>query len=226
MHYFTFWTIVFIYLIIVPVTESGNSKICDANTPCDAGLVCLKDITRGLDSSTGNFCGQPCTPLTVANDCGAGETCDQIKDITDADTLSCVKSVFCLTDDFCQSLNPDKPTCNLFTLKCVGTDTNTVSTTEVTTTKRISTTPACEDSVVGGAYDCKSHQDRCKDPLWLDLMRDKCKKTCGFCGTVTGGTTAPCKDLLSDCSKNSHLCKNSHYITFMKEKCRATCGFC
>uniref|UniRef100_A0A0K0DYV7 ShKT domain-containing protein n=1 Tax=Strongyloides stercoralis TaxID=6248 RepID=A0A0K0DYV7_STRER len=228
MHYFTFWTFVFIYLFGVPITESGDSKICNAAGDCTGELVCLKEVARSIDGSLGNFCGQKCTQNTVVDDCGPNETCETKKDIDDKDTLSCVKSADCITDAYCLKINPDKPICNLFTLKCIGTGITTTESIPTTPKKVISTVTPCEDFVVGGPYDCKSNQNRCKDPIWLDLMREKCKKTCGYCGkgTESGGTSVGCNDHLSDCSKYNYLCKNPAYVTFMKQNCPATCNYC
>uniref|UniRef100_A0A0K0G2A0 ShKT domain-containing protein n=1 Tax=Strongyloides venezuelensis TaxID=75913 RepID=A0A0K0G2A0_STRVS len=231
MYYYTFNSIFLIYFLRVNFVETGNTKICAANADCtDPNTKCLKDVDRSFDKSKGNFCGLLCDVAKVNEQCGGGETCDKIKDTDNADVLSCVKTVQCITDAFCANINSAKPECNLYTLQCVGPDTTTTSTTTTTKTTRkfVVTTTAIVDLVPGGTFGCDGHVKYCTDPLWLNLMKRMCPKTCGYTtNTGTGNTgTGGCRDVYLDCAKNINLCKYSLYKKYMRENCAKTCNRC
>uniref|UniRef100_A0A0K0G2A1 ShKT domain-containing protein n=1 Tax=Strongyloides venezuelensis TaxID=75913 RepID=A0A0K0G2A1_STRVS len=225
MHSFTSYCIFLIYCLGLNFIECDDTIVCAAAADCKvANTKCLKDIKKDFDGINDNFCAQLCDAAKVDEQCGTGEACVNVKDIDNADVLSCVKTAQCITDAFCKIFDPQS-TCNLYTLKCSAPPTTTTSTTTTTTTTRqSSTTTGIVDKISGrGPNACEAHRNYCTDPVWLDLMKRMCPKTC----ESTGGTgTSTCTDSLSNCSKMSGQCKISAYKDFMKEKCAKTCGYC
>merc|ERR1712227_1051009 len=89
----------------------------------------------------------------------------------------------------------------------------------------IDAAPKCQDKEV---Y-CRTWKNKgyCKK-TYVDYMRAKCQKTCGFCPEVK---VPECKNT----PKHSDSCerywkqfckKSSQYFYFMKKNCKKTCGLC
>uniref|UniRef100_A0A0K0G2A7 ShKT domain-containing protein n=1 Tax=Strongyloides venezuelensis TaxID=75913 RepID=A0A0K0G2A7_STRVS len=243
MYNFTSYCIILIYFLGLNFIECDDTKVCAATADCTvANTKCLKDIKKDFDGANGNFCAQLCDAAKVDQQCGTGETCVNVKDIDNADVLSCVKTAQCITDAFCQIFDPQS-TCNVFTLKCSAPptaatstaapgaiSTTTSTTTTTTTTRKIVTVPEIVDKISGGGpYGCEAHLKYCTDPMWLDLMKTMCPKTCGYTGGVGTGVIPginTCSDALSDCPSKSAYCKHAAYIDFMRQNCAKTCGYC
>ncbi|KAF8374176.1 hypothetical protein PRIPAC_80605 [Pristionchus pacificus] len=125
---------------------------------------------------------------------------------------------------------------------CVGgtADATTPATTVATTIAGSITTvssTSCVDKLnpLTGVSDCPARSSLCTNSVYLDVMRDQCPKTCGFCtgtGTVTNSTITSCVDRvnpstnISDCPTMKAYCNNTIYKPLKTIQCPATCGFC
>ncbi|CEF70139.1 ShKT domain-containing protein [Strongyloides ratti] len=227
-----------LYLLGSPIAYAGDSVVCTAGGGQCTGT--LKCVTLGADS----VCVDQCTVADVATQCGTGATCGDVTDLDGATVKICATAKGCLTDTECKTADATKPICNLYTLQCeaaavattttVASDTTVIDTTTPTTTTTIKqviiTSPPCVDKVVGGPNDCSALASYCTNELYVDLMKEKCPKTCGYCfnnGNLSGSLgTSTCRNALSDCVNKAYLCKSSIYRNFMKTNCAATCGYC
>ncbi|KAK6012485.1 shTK domain protein [Ostertagia ostertagi] len=106
-----------------------------------------------------------------------------------------------------------------------------------------------------GRSDCPFRRNLCMEGRYIQLMREQCPRTCGFCGLRRVQKAEPgvscsishsyatssevlnfqidaCNDLInprtgrSDCPNRRPLCRNNVYQKLMTEQCPRTCGFC
>ncbi|VDD85328.1 unnamed protein product [Enterobius vermicularis] len=91
---------------------------------------------------------------------------------------------------------------------------------------------------------CEKNVALCTDSAYLNLMKQYCKQTCGYCGngTIFKPSSQPhlfssfdhnislfyagCVDKSQDCNNNAALCTNSAYLKLMEQQCKKTCGYC
>ena len=87
---------------------------------------------------------------------------------------------------------------------------------------------------------CKAAKPYCYDLVCLNLMRQPCRKICGFCpGEIHDFIkkhcylnsrlfwfTENCNDTNSNCASSLSHCYNPSYRDFMKNFCRYSCKFC
>ncbi|CCD64469.1 ShKT domain-containing protein [Caenorhabditis elegans] len=106
-----------------------------------------------------------------------------------------------------------------------------------TTTTMAPTTPSpgsCCDKInpKTGVSDCPGMKNYCNYGPYIDIMKDQCPKTCGYCGSGSATTPGICRDKLnpttgvSDCPARRNLCNNGIYHDVMKDQCPKTCGYC
>ncbi|VDM38633.1 unnamed protein product [Toxocara canis] len=88
----------------------------------------------------------------------------------------------------------------------------------------------------GGLSNCAQNARYCTVPLYVQLMREQCPRTCGYCG-VTAAPNIPnirpgaCVDLaapgrLSTCPSQRAYCTVPAYVQLMRQQCPRTCGYC
>jgi len=79
--------------------------------------------------------------------------------------------------------------------------------------------PNCKDTVVN----CKENKAFCRTSGWVDFMKKRCAKTCGYC---SGPPPTDCKDRANNCQQiiDSNQAKCSDY--YMKAVCKKTCNSC
>nr|CDQ03738.1 Bm2802, isoform b [Brugia malayi] len=92
----------------------------------------------------------------------------------------------------------------------------------------------CQDKAASGKpSDCPLHSHLCHDPIYAELMKDQCTKTCGFCDSEisTMSTSSICEDKKgidgqSNCKDVKYLCNVPLYIPLISIQCPLTCGLC
>ncbi|KAF8383166.1 hypothetical protein PRIPAC_72308 [Pristionchus pacificus] len=112
----------------------------------------------------------------------------------------------------------------------------------------------CNDlSIPGGISECQAKSWLCRVPIYDEVMRVQCRKTCGYCNgdnrisqpgrpfTVIddmfpftrGGSRQDdnCYDKTirgrqSDCPARAHLCQSESHIGIMHRECPKTCKVC
>ncbi|VDN94790.1 unnamed protein product [Brugia pahangi] len=92
----------------------------------------------------------------------------------------------------------------------------------------------CQDKAASGKpSDCLLHSHLCHDPIYAELMKDQCTKTCGFCDSEisTMSTSSVCEDKKgidgqSNCKDVKYLCNVPLYIPLISIQCPLTCGLC
>ncbi|GMS88036.1 hypothetical protein PENTCL1PPCAC_10211, partial [Pristionchus entomophagus] len=118
-----------------------------------------------------------------------------------------------------------------------ATTTTTTTTTARPTVAPITRAPStpCVDLLnpQTGVSDCPARAYLCNNSVYLQLMRQQCPRTCGYCSNPTIPTNPNgCVDLtnpatgVSDCPARRAYCTNAIYLSLMRVQCRATCGFC
>ncbi|KAK6040840.1 shTK domain protein [Cooperia oncophora] len=108
----------------------------------------------------------------------------------------------------------------------------------------VATPSPCLDKInpSTGRSDCPSRRNLCNHARYIQLMREHCPRTCGFCSSrrdperdpVVGFIvhTEECVDRTnprtgrSDCPNRRPLCQRNIYQRLMREQCPRTCGFC
>ncbi|CAI5443533.1 unnamed protein product [Caenorhabditis angaria] len=114
------------------------------------------------------------------------------------------------------------------TVGTTGT-TGTGGTTATTTAGTTGTTSAtCQDAP---GENCSLYVSVCSDPRYYPLLKGKCDKTCGYCGSVTTTTpsSTPCVDNSSNCVNwvKNGFCTNTFYnCTQRKQYCAKSCNLC
>uniref|UniRef100_A0AC35U3S1 ShKT domain-containing protein n=1 Tax=Rhabditophanes sp. KR3021 TaxID=114890 RepID=A0AC35U3S1_9BILA len=99
-------------------------------------------------------------------------------------------------------------------------------------------TEGCAD-LIGGTTpnSCYGMRTYCTKKEYLTLMKEKCQKTCGYCGTTTTTVASTtCIDMAASLRTlnclNTSLCGNATYKVAMKNECKRSCflagfaGFC
>uniref|UniRef100_A0A0N5BFP4 ShKT domain-containing protein n=1 Tax=Strongyloides papillosus TaxID=174720 RepID=A0A0N5BFP4_STREA len=245
-----FFLIATLYFTSMKIAHCGDTIACTASTDCTSTQKCI-DVD-GVNKACVETCTTDADCGGTAGSCAATTT----GDVGGATGFSLCPLIIqqCLTDAECTALDATLPICNLYSLTCVadttagttttaaGTTTTTVATTTTTTkaptttTKSSSTT--CADQVTGGSNDCASLAAYCTNSLYLNLMKEKCPKTCGYCTTSSGSsgssgsgsTSSGCTDQVTggsnDCTSMISYCTNTLYKDLMKQKCAKTCGYC
>uniref|UniRef100_A0AAF5PQZ0 ShKT domain-containing protein n=2 Tax=Wuchereria bancrofti TaxID=6293 RepID=A0AAF5PQZ0_WUCBA len=92
----------------------------------------------------------------------------------------------------------------------------------------------CQDKAAPGKpSDCPLYSHLCYDPIYAELMKDQCIKTCGFCDSEisTTSTSSICEDKKgidgkSNCKDVKHLCNVPLYVPLISIQCPLTCGLC
>ncbi|GMS80203.1 hypothetical protein PENTCL1PPCAC_2378 [Pristionchus entomophagus] len=109
----------------------------------------------------------------------------------------------------------------------------------------------CKDLLgPGGISECPAKSWLCRVPIYDEVMRIQCKKTCGYCNgdsrisqpgrpfTVINDVFPfirhqddNCYDktirgLLSDCPARAHLCQSQSHMAIMHRECPKTCKVC
>ncbi|GMR40457.1 hypothetical protein PMAYCL1PPCAC_10652, partial [Pristionchus mayeri] len=126
---------------------------------------------------------------------------------------------------------------------CTGGSADATTTEETTTTAAATvaqtTAYTCVDKLnpLTGVSDCPTRASLCTNSVYLDVMRDQCPRTCGFCSTSgssgTSGTSGSSGTNGSGTNSKSPYypcyqayCTNAIYEQLMRVQCPATCGFC
>ncbi|GMS95146.1 hypothetical protein PENTCL1PPCAC_17321, partial [Pristionchus entomophagus] len=124
---------------------------------------------------------------------------------------------------------------------CDAPATTTTAATTVAGSVTTASTGTCVDKLnpLTGVSDCPARANLCTDSVYLDVMKDQCPRTCGFCtgtgtgtGTGTNSTITNCVDRInpntgiSDCPTMKAYCNNTIYLPLMRIQCPASCGFC
>ncbi|KAF1753403.1 hypothetical protein GCK72_019960 [Caenorhabditis remanei] len=107
--------------------------------------------------------------------------------------------------------------------------TTTTTTTLAPTTTTTTSSGTCQDKLnpKTGVSDCPGMKAYCNNPAYVNVMKDQCPMTCGYC---TGPST--CVDKInpqtgvSDCPGMKAYCNNPIYHDVMKDQCPKTCGYC
>merc|ERR1712080_125834 len=72
---------------------------------------------------------------------------------------------------------------------------------------------------------CVKNIELCKEPGFVEFMKDVCPRTCGYC--LREEEANDCVD--NDpkyCRKHVDLCKEPAFKDFMKHTCKRSCGYC
>uniref|UniRef100_A0A0N4ZDT7 ShKT domain-containing protein n=1 Tax=Parastrongyloides trichosuri TaxID=131310 RepID=A0A0N4ZDT7_PARTI len=203
-------------------TSESITTTLDTTTTTIAAVVTTTESPASTNVPTTTPCGSQTgqssnTPKCEDKVVGGNNDCESLSAYcTNPIYLDMMKDKCPKTCNYCQDLssNNQSGNCN------GGTNENTNN-------------GNCEDKIVGGVNDCPSLAAYCTNDLYLDLMKEKCPRTCNYCsgsstnsgsGTSSNGVT--CKDILKDCSRKSYLCKLSAYKDLMKTNCARSCGFC
>ncbi|GMR40455.1 hypothetical protein PMAYCL1PPCAC_10650, partial [Pristionchus mayeri] len=167
-------------------------------------------------------------------------TCDDEIDKMCADAVACTTNGF--TGATCNDANGPVTAPGPVQGCCVGGTADATTTTTTTTTTAATTTTAttgCVDkpNPLTGVSDCPARASLCTNSVYMNLMRDQCPRTCGFCSTSgssgTSGTSGSSGTNGSGTNSKSPYypcyqayCTNAIYEQLMRVQCPATCGFC
>ncbi|KAI1732231.1 hypothetical protein Ddc_01087 [Ditylenchus destructor] len=85
----------------------------------------------------------------------------------------------------------------------------------------------CKNPRSSANFNCDLKLDKCKDHIWLDIMVEKCPRTCGLCN-YRYPTKGECKDVDDFCSDKdiSVLCAHATLKDRMAMLCPNTCKKC
>ncbi|CAO4377317.1 unnamed protein product [Caenorhabditis nigoni] len=105
----------------------------------------------------------------------------------------------------------------------------TTTTTLAPTTTATAAPGTCQDKLnpKTGVSDCPGMKAYCNNPAYVNVMKDQCPLTCGYCTTPS-----TCSDKInpqtgvSDCPGMKAYCNNPIYHDVMKDQCPKTCGYC
>uniref|UniRef100_A0A1I8EPI3 ShKT domain-containing protein n=1 Tax=Wuchereria bancrofti TaxID=6293 RepID=A0A1I8EPI3_WUCBA len=79
----------------------------------------------------------------------------------------------------------------------------------------------CQDKAAPGKpSDCPLYSHLCYDPIYAELMKDQCIKTCAICEDKKG------IDGKSNCKDVKHLCNVPLYVPLISIQCPLTCVLC
>ncbi|CAI5443532.1 unnamed protein product [Caenorhabditis angaria] len=103
-----------------------------------------------------------------------------------------------------------------------------LTSTVLSTTPTATTSATCQDAP---GENCSLYVSVCSDPRYYPLLKGKCDKTCGYCGSVTTTTpsSTPCVDNSSNCVNwvKNGFCTNTFYnCTQRKQYCAKSCKLC
>ncbi|CAI4229150.1 unnamed protein product [Auanema sp. JU1783] len=86
-------------------------------------------------------------------------------------------------------------------------------------------TYSCSNPQPDTTFNCTSLKDKCSDPVWERIMRDKCPQTCGRCGLLNGKL---CEDTAGTdvCVGMKDLCNSVEYYDTLTQQCASTCNRC
>uniref|UniRef100_A0A0N5BCB5 ShKT domain-containing protein n=1 Tax=Strongyloides papillosus TaxID=174720 RepID=A0A0N5BCB5_STREA len=250
-----------LYFTSMKIAHCADTIACTAAADCTSSTQKCIDID-GVNKACVEVCTTDADCGGTAGSCAATTTGDV--DGNSGFNVCPLIAQQCLTDTECNTADPTLPTCNLYTLTCIAATTTTTTvatgttttaasgttttaatgttttvatgtTTKAPTTTAKSSSTTCADQVTGGSNDCASLAAYCTNNLYLNLMKEKCPKTCGYCTTPSGSsgsgsTSSGCTDQVTggsnDCTSMIAYCTNTIYKDLMKQRCPKTCGYC
>uniref|UniRef100_A0AC35UEF7 ShKT domain-containing protein n=1 Tax=Rhabditophanes sp. KR3021 TaxID=114890 RepID=A0AC35UEF7_9BILA len=208
----------------------GLGEACTLHADCGTTMGCNLKTAGTLRA-----CSDKCT---TDAECGTGITCGDVPDGTAGTPLQAKLCVIAaVTYPLCSLTGAGvctgaTPVCDPFVLKCGAATTTTSST--MPTTLLVSTSlgglvtnPPCVDLVSGGDNGCGSMKALCTNALYINLLKAKCPKTCGYCISTTniaGQNLINPRTGISDCTPDKkYLCTKSVYRKLMLEQCPVLC---